>query len=317
MTLINNIINYCSIKKGYLVGLRIRKSNKLTKLTEHYKIGQIEWYVYRHMLMPIPGPHIPINPDIKEISRIVYTQNLFGAVWTYDWDCELSPWYWIICDDNEYDLKKLSTYDRRDARRGLKRTEVLPCSLEWIAENGYEVYKKAFTRYKYSKPKDYQGFYNDLFKLSDVAKAEGWCVFCKKKLIAWLSIYLRDNTAFADDLKFDPEFRSSYPSNAVFYVITRHYLLDKGYGYITAGARNVHHLTMVQDFLVRCMGWRKAFCRLGLWLRPEIRLPLSLGFGKLSKLIQRFPLSSSIGRNVETADFLWQISHACKLKRNP
>jgi|GEM_PF-2733776 len=286
-------------------------------LTEYYSINGIDWYVYRRMLMPIPGPDRQLDIEIDKIRKVVFKHNLIGAAWTYDWDCKPTPWYWIVCDDKEYDMSKLKSFDRRDIRRGLKRTEVRQCSMDWIAEHGYEVYQKAFDRYKFTQPKDYAGFYQDLFKLADVAQPEGWCVFHKGELIAWLSVYIKGNAAFADDLKFDPAFRSVYPTNAVFYVITQHYLLERKCDYITAGARNVNHHTGVQDFLVGNMGWRKVYTRLALWLRPEVRLPLIMGAGKLSNWMKNANLFTSISRTVNTAYLLWQIAQACKNREFP
>ena len=116
-----------------------------------------------------------------------------------------------------------------------------------------------------------------------------------------------------DDLKFDPEFSSTCPMNALHFIITNHYLLERDCDYITSGARNVSHQTNIHNFQIK-MGWRKAYSRLGLWLRPEFKLPLILKFGKFSNFIKKFSPLTSIGHNLEAIDLLWQISRACEKK---
>jgi len=279
------------------------------KSSQQIILNDSVWKIYRRMLMPVSAPHIELDIDLNAIRKSVIRHHLMGACWTCDWDRSSGPWYWVICDDHVYDLDDLKPKVRRDIRRGLRRTTVKPVSLDWIAEHGYEVYAKAFARYAFRSPLNREKFQKYLFKSIDMAEPEGWAVFADKQLIAWGSFYIRDNVVFMDDLKYDHEYNACNAMNALHFTVVKHYLAERGFEYITSGARNVSHQTHIHDFQYR-MGWRKAYCKLGLWLRPEINLlipsPVSEYLAKIDK-----PFVTTLGRNIQSLSMLKHIAREC------
>lgn len=59
--------------------------------------------------------------------------------------------------------------------------------------------------------------------------------------------------------------------NAVMaYRIVEHYINNRGYKYICDGERNIRHETKYQDFLIRVLGFRRAYCKLNVVYRPSM-----------------------------------------------
>ena len=103
----------------------------------------------RRLLMYDSWPIPQDNFSREGIRRILKQYGAWGAIWSYDWDCgQEGPWYWIVCDDPEYDLDKFKSRNTRKLiRRGLKRTQVRRVEPEWLARNGYQTYFQALSRY--------------------------------------------------------------------------------------------------------------------------------------------------------------------------
>jgi hypothetical protein len=73
---------------------------------------------------------------------------------------------------------------------------------------------------------------------------------------------------------------------ALHYTIAHHYLKEKGCKEIDSGSRALLHETDISDFLLR-LGWRRAYCRLGIYLVLPVRVVLWLAriFRKVCKLL--------------------------------
>lgn len=73
---------------------------------------------------------------------------------------------------------------------------------------------------------------------------------------------------------------------ALYYTIALNYLKEKGYKEVDSGSRPLLHETNIGDFLLR-LGWRKAYCRLGIYLTLPVRVVLWLAriFRKVCKLL--------------------------------
>jgi hypothetical protein len=233
----------------------------------------------------------------------------YGARWTYQWDGSPSAWWWIICDDRQYDVARLPRHGRRDIRRGLKQCTVRRVEASWLAENGYSTYIAAHQRYDGFKPDDVKTFQKSLIARAPLQDFHCWGAFVNGALVAYGTCVVLDDCAIILTIKSDPDALQFNPNNALFYELTRHYLRGMELRYVTSGSRNIYHMTTVQDFLQQ-MGYRCAYARLGLLLRRDIEFATRIKMGKASKLLEHLGILPSLAQRVRAVDQLWEIAHS-------
>ena len=90
--------------------------------------------------------------------------------------------------------------------------------------------------------------------------------------------------------KVNPEYSACSPMLALnFYQIER-YINSGLYRYMSNGARTVLHQTGYNDYLEQKLGFRKAYCKLNIKFRPEIKIAVKglYPFRKVLKKMDRF-----------------------------
>jgi hypothetical protein len=220
------------------------------------------------------GPHLADDLDRGEVQALLRRCRAYAALWSYDWDCgEDGPWYSVICDKPDYDLGTIrSGNTRRKIRRCLKCCEMRRVDPAWMAENGFEVHAKAVTRYKNGELPSRADFSTSMRSLVGRPDVEILGVFAGRTIVAYGVAVTVGESVRVGYTQFDPEHSSVMPMYGLFYTIARYYL-QKGYRFVDNGSRPLMHETSVDEFLER-MGWRKAFCRLGLEMLPTFRTAL-------------------------------------------
>lgn len=267
------------------------------------------WMRYQGMIAPAVAPDRIRPPNLASVKKAVAAQRALGAMWTYDWDCARTPYYYVLCDDPEYDISRFpSASTRTHTRAGLRRTEVRRVSAAQVADLGYAVYAANFALYPDDTPMTAEAF--RAMVMGGAAHTEWWGGFCGSALAAINNVFFDGDAAFEGFSKFDPSLRNSYPANAVRYEAARHYLRDRGFRYYSGGARALTHQTSVAEMRLR-MGWRLVYARLGLYLAPLARLAVRLGpmlsYGPLAR--SKFLASSR--QKLDTARLLVRIADAC------
>ena len=119
----------------------------VAKRAEVLWVDDVPWVLRDRILRPLSPPH-----RLKPISRrsIRAAMKQAGAVlaqWTEGWDTPACDWWYVCCDQKDYDLGTLKKDPRYEVRKGLEQCEVRPVDPSWFAENGYRVYAAAFRRY--------------------------------------------------------------------------------------------------------------------------------------------------------------------------
>ena len=104
------------------------------------------------MLTPLSPPYTPVKADAQAIRQAIWHSKAYGARWTYEWDRSPSEWWWIVCDDRQYDMTQLTHDIRQAVRKGLRRCAVRRVETRWLAENGYPIYRAAHRRYGSVQP---------------------------------------------------------------------------------------------------------------------------------------------------------------------
>lgn len=227
-------------------------------------------------LLTYTGPPLKETLEIQAVKRFANKKDAWGAMWNYDHDySEEGPWYRCVCDTADYDMDKIKSKNaRHNLRRSLKRCTVRQVDYQQLAENGYDVYVKAASRYKNFKIESNEQFRKKMHSHSTVPGSEAFGVFVDDKLVAYVTLFICEQSVRGDTAHFDPEYSRAYPMYALYYTITHHYLKERGYKEFDRGSRPLMHETNIDDFLLR-LGYRKAYCRLGIYLAWPVRAVLS------------------------------------------
>lgn len=239
-------------------------------------------------LLTYIGPALRENLERQEAKKFVRKKGAWGAMWNYDHDyTEQGQWYRCICDNTNYNESEIqSKNSRHNLRRGLKRCIIRRVDFSWLADNAYEVYIKAACRYKNFRIESRENFQEQMRSHSHTCCRDAWGVFVGDKLVAYMTLFIHGQSAFGDIAHFDPAYSKAYPMYVLYYTVARHYLREKGLKEFSRGTRPLVHVTNVDDFLLR-LGYRKSYCRLGLYLVWQIRVALCLArpFREISELI--------------------------------
>lgn len=223
------------------------------------------------------GDYLKDDLNRDAVRKFVHEQGALGARWTYDYDCDQEgPWYRCICDTEGYEIDKIKNKKGRYyIRQGLKACAVRQINYPWLADNGYEVYINAASRYSNFKPVSRDNFRKGIAGLHTEPGREAFGVFADEKLVAYATLLIAGQSVRVYSTKFDPAYSKAYPMYALYYTIASHYLSKKDYKEIDNGSRPLLHETDITNFLLR-LGWRKAYCRLGIYLVFPVRVLLIL-----------------------------------------
>ncbi len=254
------------------------------------------------------GEDLTGNLDREAVSKFACKKKAIGVMWSYDFNYdEESPWYRYVCTAVDYDLDKLkSRNSRHNIRRGLQRCIVKKVDYDWLADNFYEVYFNACSRYKNYKIRERSGITERVRKFSKDPNREAFGVFVNEKLIAYAQVYIRKKTVHVYSGKFDPAYANTYPMWALLFTIGKHYLKENGYKKIDGGFRALLHETDIGSFLLR-LGWEKEYCRLELYIVLPARILLF--FARFFRPILRFVIP---GRHLANLESVFQAQDLAK-----
>lgn len=211
-----------------------------------------------------------INLSEEDAKELLSISNAYMIRYTNEWDRE-SGEFWYLIKDSFGGLEELKTKYRTQIRKGLKNCTVIRVNNEEIAENGYVVYKSAFDNYTTDlKPVTEAAFKSNIL----TSDYDHWAVYTKEgnRLIAYSQVSILNNICKTPVAKFNPAYLRLRPSEALFFTINKYYLADKGFLYINNGARSISHNTNIQHFLEQKLNFRKAYCKLNIYYRKDIRL---------------------------------------------
>jgi hypothetical protein len=266
-------------------------------MTEKNNQQQSEFYPYKEdywiirgsrKLLSYTGPSLKKDLNLKDVKKFVNKMGTWGAMWNYDYDyTKDGPWYRCICDMPDYDIDKIDSKNaRHNLRRSLKRCEVRPVDFAWLSDNGYDVYVKASGRYKNFKVKNRNEYSEELKRQSQVPGAEAFGAFSEDNLIAYITLFICEDSVRGDTAHFDPAYSKAYPMYALYHTVTYHYIRERDFKEVDRGTRPLMHETNIDDFLLR-LGYRKSYCRLGFYVTRPVRYAMVIArmFRRLGKLV--------------------------------
>lgn len=249
--------------------------------------NDIRWRKYQGALMPDVPPHIAIEISYTDVRYLLKYSRAYFLRWISDFDCDDETDFYYVIKSSTRSLEELSSNTRSKVRRGLKNCSVRKVDRDYIAVNAYDVYRKAFGRYEADSRPVREEEFSDGIRNRDASEWDFWAVFDKTgSLIAYSQNRLEDSSCNYSTIKFDPEGLRLYSSYALFFEMDNYYLNTLQLRYVNDGARSISHDTNVQNFLIDKFKFRKAYCKLHIAYRSDVRLLVML----------LFPMRSFIGK---------------------
>lgn len=233
------------------------------------------WIYYNHAAIPTCPPHE--TPDLSPINNgdIWKLTNEDGggkpllAWWTTDFDTSEETAYWYVIKRKPFSLDELSRKYRHNVKQALDR-----CNVKWInaidySKDLWSVYEAAFEKYEGAINKmSYAAFEEELKD-----KRYEWCAAFSHEsgeMIGWMKCYDLGECVETMISKYNPQYVSLRPSDAIHYHVLNHYLNELGRSYVSSGSRNISHKTNVQDYKIHNWQFRKAYCKMHLKYSPRI-----------------------------------------------
>jgi len=251
---------------------------------------EIPWLTENRLLRPLSLPHTIQNVNRKDVKKLISESHTLVAYWSDLWDNGESAWWWTSCDNKVYDIENITDKNgRRDIRKGLRECTIQRLEPADFVEHSYPIYSSAFHTYEYHDLRDFskEQYSEYIFNKSRYPGYELWGAFVHDKMAAYASAVIMDNAVLLDSAKSDGGLQKHCPNNALFYLMTKHYLVEREKLYITNGPRTLLHPTNINDMLIR-MGYRKIYCRLNLELSMTAKLILLTGVRKWYKYLTIF-----------------------------
>ena len=240
--------------------------------------GPSDWRIYQVALVSTYPPHVNVRVDRHMLATLIKEKGALFARWTDNWDCDGQTSFWYVIKDSFVPLENMLAKQRSEIKRGFKNCDVRMVTREYIENFGYGVYMKASASYStHLEPMTETDFKN---AIGASEKSEFWAVFIRDTdlLIAYSHNILQDAVCYYSIIKFDPDFLNLYPGYALIHTMNQVYLCDRGFRYVSDGARNISHDTNIQDYLIKKFGFRRAYCRLNILYRPDITVIVKLLF---------------------------------------
>jgi hypothetical protein len=227
----------------------------------------VPWHLYGRALMPLAMPHIPIEVDRAGLREAMAQTKALLACWTTHWNgYDDSEWWWVACDQDEYDVETVtSPAGRQSIRKGLRSCSVSRVEAAEFRSLAYPIQRAALVRYG-AKPPTESEWAGHVDHLSSYPGTEFWGAFYDGHLAAFVICLVIDGAVDLGSAKSDPDFHKHEPNAALFYTVCKHYL-GNGLGYVTNGSRTLSHPTAINAYLEK-LGFRKIPCRVEVELSP-------------------------------------------------
>ena len=217
-------------------------------------------------------------------------------------------WYAVICRRFTPVDEIASSNVRSKLRRALRNCEVHRISCEDVATRGYEVYRRAFDRYRGAETPVAESLFAAHVRAGDGFDdvLQHWGVMCDGELAGYSTVYVfGDTEASYSALKFHPDHLRRYSSYALFHGMSEHYLGEGRVAYVNDGFRAIKHETDLQGFLERTFGFEKAYMGVEAFYRQPYR----------ALVRATFPLRSVIGRIDERIQALYELERVVRAAR--
>lgn len=243
---------------------------------------------------------------MDDIIKVLKDKCLYFARWTSDFDCGARTEWWYCIRDKKIFLDDLTAKQRYRINRGRKNVSIKRIDekeRQKYVDDLYQIAVDSLSEYpaKYREIPSKDNFSSQLLN----TKADVWIAVDKEeqKVCAYSLCSKQMDMVHLSVMKVMPDYLRK-EVNAVFaFEICYYYLNELGLRYICDGERNIRHETNYQDFLVKVLGFRYAYCKLNVIYHPLVKIVVAC----------LYPLRSLLKKMGVYSPFLYNIY--CVLKQ--
>jgi hypothetical protein len=263
------------------------------------------WKYYNHAAIPTCAPHE--EPNLEPIINGAIWRiggHPLMARWTSDWNFGEESEWWYLIRKGPFNIDELSKKSKKSIKKSLELCEVKNIKFKDYAEQIFQVYTEANTRYIKQDNKlsnlEFMDFYNSFDESVDI-----WAAFSKEtgRMIGYkvCKVYL----SYVDLLisKYSPDYLKLRVSDALTYTVLDYYLNNKNKYYVYSGSRSINHVTNVQEYYQEHFNFEKIYCKLHIKYR--------FLFGILIKII--YPFRKIINK-LDVNTFAHQVNAILKME---
>ena len=235
------------------------------------------WHTYQGAVLWTKSP-LETPPTLQEAKAALHAHHAFLARWTSDFDsAHPTQWWYCICDDFT-PLNELSAKQRYRVKKGLDN-----CNIQRITNESPTLSVEAIAHLLIDSFMDYPAKYRPDLSLNkwiaevrsklDNPEIDVWLASDKQngELIGYGYCTKRGNIIYLNQIKVPTKYLAKEVNAAFAYSLCEYYLQQLDFQMIIDGERNIKHETKYQDFLVRVINFRYAYCKLNIIYSPLMK----------------------------------------------
>ena len=245
----------------------------------------IKWYNYGGaLLLKDRDPHSDNSDITYDVAKKALKEHGgYFCRWTSNFDCGYQTEWWYCIKDTAVSLSDLSSKQRYRINKGLKNFEIRKLDSKGLEKSIHSMYEIALDCFKEYPSKYRPRIEEDEFTkthLAGINKSDYWIVIDREseKIEGYSICTINNYMVHLTVVKIRPDVFKKEPNAAIIYELCDYYLNKKGLRYICDGERNIRHETNYQDFLVKTINFRYAYCQLNIVYNPIVKLVITLLF---------------------------------------
>lgn len=236
------------------------------------------FYLYRNAWRFEGAPHREPKLENKQWRSLLKQGGLLVRN-TYDFDRKEESSFWYIINDRFQELEGFSSNERNKIRRSEKVLNFKRISVDLLKQEGWNILKATYSDYAVSDRAMNESIFLEYISSCEKQAFDYWGVFDHERLIGFCTVWLW----LPDSCEYGligilPKYKhnNTYPYYGLFYNMNTYYLGEKGFRYVTDGARSITEHSHIQDFLIQNFNFRKAYCQLAVqyrwWMKIMVKM---------------------------------------------
>ena len=222
------------------------------------------FYLYRKAWRFEGAPHQEPRLEKKDWQDLLKQGGLLVRN-TYDFDRKEDGHFWYIIQDTFQGLEDFSSNERNKIKRANKDLTFKKIDVDLLQREGWNILKATYSDYAVTDRVMDETVCKEYLKACKERTFDSWGIFDQDRLIGFCAVWLwlPDSCEYGL-IGIMPEYKhnNTYPYYGLFYRLNAYYLYEKGFRYVTDGARSITEHSHIQDFLIQNFNFRKAYCHL-------------------------------------------------------
>ena len=200
---------------------------------------------------------------------------------TYGFDCQDETCFWYLIKDQFEGFEGLSGNTRKKVKRSLEKIAFRKVDNHFLKQFGYPILKASFDDYSVKDRITNGRTFENYLSECENKDYDYWGIFDRKddRFIGFFTVMLWEESCEYGLVAVLPDYKrknTTYPYYGLFYTMNQYYLQEKGFRYVTDGARSITEHSHIQDYLIEKFHFRKAYCHLSVyyqwWLKIVVKL---------------------------------------------